>query len=421
MKYKKKYLSKLYTFTIIILPIIYQYRIAGQSVLFLFSLFSVVISFITTHSIKKSNGFSIYFFYSLFSTIIITANLNLMSISLMLSNLFSMLLVLLSMYILAPIYFDIEQAYRIYTGIVYIVSFLLLLQFLFFMFLGVKTSLIIPGMILNYGGSFNSSEFVQQFLGYQNYRVSSVFIEPAMYAAYVLPWVFFSLFNIKEKYKKKNIIQVLIITSILCLAGSSYGILGVIIAWVLYAEIGIWKSGKKSFVLIIPILIIIACCIFKLDIIQTQISIKLGSLNNLDTATSTSLRLLRGWYCFTDLNIVNKIFGCGYGILSIFFDQYGISTIYDTKLIDNTFMNSFFKILCQSGIFGSFLYFFPIIRHVFKNEKVIPLFVCFVYTIFTTSTLDMPSYFLLILLLICSSNDKTCVSIQSLENINISK
>ena len=127
MKYKKKYLSKLYTFTIIILPIIYQYRIAGQSVLFLFSLFSVVISFITTHSIKKSNGFSIYFFYSLFSTIIITANLNLMSISLMLSNLFSMLLVLLSMYILAPIYFDIEQAYRIYTGIVYIVSFLLFL------------------------------------------------------------------------------------------------------------------------------------------------------------------------------------------------------------------------------------------------------------------------------------------------------
>ena len=405
MKSRNSILQRIFTIGIVLLPILSQYRIAGFSLLYLYSFITVAFFGISVHIIRISNKYWLYIIYTLFSTIFALLTLKVMSISLVLSNIFFMLLILVNMYILAPEYFDVIKGYKIYTNIIYIISVILLVQFILFTVKGIKTAFIIPGLELNYGGVFNSTEFIQQFLGYQNFRVSSIFIEPTMYAAYILPWIFISLFNTDRNFEKDNIIRVLVVTIIMCLSGSSYGILGAAIAWVLFIEVGIWKSGRKGFVFAVPIILLIAYWVFNLEIVQTQLVMKMGSLNKLDVASSTSLRLLRGWYCFKSLHIVNIIFGCGYGILEAFFAQNDISTIYDySTLVDKTFMSSFFKILCQSGIVGASLYFIPIISVVKQYFKLLPIFICFVYTILTSSTLDMPSYFLQIVFMFSISS-----------------
>ena len=407
MANKESLLNNIYTYGLIILPIVYQYRIGGFSVLHIFSIITVLWFCLTEHKVNKRELYWPYIIYTFITTFVILMTLKEMSISLFASNIVFMTLLLMSVYILAPKYFDEKKAYKLYTCIVYIVSTLLLVQFILYNVKGIRTSFIIPGLTLNYGGDFSSTEFIQQFLGYQNFRVSSVFIEPTMYAAYVLPWIFLSLFNTENNYDKHNIIRVLLVTVVLCLGGSSYGIFGAAIAWALFAEMGIWRSSNKLFVLIIPFILLVGYWVFNTEIVQTQISLKMGSLNNLDEASSTSLRLLRGLYCFKELDLINKFFGCGYGVLGAFFDQHGITTIYDsTTLVDKTFMSSGFRVLCQSGIVGSLLYFTPFVRCIKRYKRLVPLFICFIFTILTSSTLDMPSYFLQIIFILRLSISK---------------
>ena len=99
MKSRNSILQRIFTIGIVLLPILSQYRIAGFSLLYLYSFITVAFFGISVHIIRISNKYWLYIIYTLFSTIFALLTLKVMSISLVLSNIFFMLLILVNMYI----------------------------------------------------------------------------------------------------------------------------------------------------------------------------------------------------------------------------------------------------------------------------------------------------------------------------------
>lgn len=407
-------LGKLISVGLILLPILDQYQLFSLRFMDLFGIVIIFCSIILKKKFLISYKFVPYIIYVFIQTFISSMELSAVTPVLLFKNLISFFLLVYGMLILAPKELEVERAYRIYTKVVVIASLVAIFQFLAFQLLSVKTTLIIPGLTLHYGDSMSSSTFISMFLSYKNYRPSSFFLEPAYHSEYILPWIYMTLFNVKyvgSDISKRYFIIAVIASIGICLTTSILGIVGVAIAWIIYFEKNIFSRKGWKYALILPVFIVLGIYIIQLDTIQTQIVSKMFSLQNLDMSTSLSLRLMRGYYCFLELGGVQKLFGCGYGILYQVFSQYGIHTMLDTGNIVITYMNGFFLMVCSVGIVGSLLYLGPLISSVIKNKKIVPLFICWIILQTTAQVFDTAIYYLLMVFILSLSMSKRDIEV----------
>ena len=293
---------------------------------------------------------------------------------------------------------------KLYTYVVYIVSIMLLIQYVLYLVLDQGTMFLIPNMTLNYNNGINSSDFMSMTLGRIStgyyYRPCSVFVEPAYQVVYVLPWMALKMFNKESKSMSRfDYIMLLIVTSSLLLTTSTMGLIICLFLWCIFIVKAFRTGGKmrKRLCKLIPLIVIAVVWLTQQSGLITSITIKINSLSNIHEYSSLTLRLLRGFECYRQQNLFVQLFGCGYGNITQYFTNLQINTIYDGNITDIAYMNGLFTMLCSIGLFGSIILIMYLIKIVRRGNGVVAiLFICWCLIMIGSSSFDGDTYLLLI-------------------------
>ena len=396
--------SKLYTLFLVLLPILKQYKFLSLQVVNIFNIFVFACFLFNRNRWNVKNTF---FPYVLFAEIFMTFALVDLSSSIfvVINNIVFYFLLMFNMFIIAPRYFDLEYGFKCYKSIVLISCVLTVIQMLVNNLMSYRLILVIPWLTLNYQDNMVGETLIKICQNTAIYRPSSFFIEPVHYAHFCLPFLFLSLFTINSKYTNKNIIISLFVTLSICISSSSLGIIGCIVAWILFLCRLFWTEKRKKLIALVPFICIVVIYIYNLDSVQGQILAKTASAENLSNSSSLTLRLIRGWLCFEQLDLFHKFFGVGYNCISAFFTEHNIKTTVDVWGMSNSYMNGITQMLCSLGIFGTLLYLIPFIKLIIQGRNGFTL-LCWLLLMFTSQVFDNELYFLFMVFIIQMSQEK---------------
>ena len=416
--YKLENKSKLYTLFIILMPLLNQYRFLGMSFMDVFNIFVFVFAmFKENWRIRINIAFLPYTIYALLVMVFSMLQLPVYSPILMLKNVASFGFLAFNLFIAGRDYFDINKGYYYYGVIVKLCCAVAIVEFLVNLLISYRPVLVFPMLTLNYGGGMKGAELISLLKhSYSNYRASAFFLEPAYLSEFCLPYLFLSLFNSEEKYDTKKIIEALFITLSIVLTTSTLGILGCVIAWLIYTIKILWTSKRRKLILLIPVIIVAGYYMYSLDAVQNQLSSKIYSAQNLTMSTSLSLRLTRGWYCFNALDEIRKLIGMGYGCVSAFITEHHITTIIDREGIVNSYMNGISLMLCSLGIIGTLIYIIPFIGMILKNRNTYYLGVLWIVLMLTSQSFDTAIYVIMFAFIVNISNCDENFSIKCIDS-----
>lgn len=359
--------SKIFTVGLIILPIINQYLFFYLTFLELFALVGVILALILKINIKL-NKYLVFLIYGFFSSLLVTfvliileKNFRLIT-EIYILRMTKYLVLAFGIVIASGKLFDIRIARKSYTIIVLLVSIVLVFQYLLHLMFGLNTYLLIPNVTLNYNDNMNSTLLILKNLtsiqsGFY-YRPSSIFIEPAHFSIFVLPWLAMELAIPRAKFR--NISLIFVSVSIV-VTTSTLGLVVCSVLWVVFFFRKIFslknmRINMKYIILLLIFIFVLISIVLSDENIQNTINIKIKSINNIQDSSSLTLRLLRGLYYFKEIGWINKVFGVGYGNLTAYYDATHMFLPYDYNLQNVTYMNGLMTILNSFGILGLFFY-----------------------------------------------------------------
>ena len=405
---RPSFINKIYMILLVLMPIINQYMIFGWTFLMLFSAFGMVLLVLNYKRCTKNRmwkGILVYLFYVTISLLLHAVVLD-TGMGTLLLRLLNLVFTIVHFMIVAPILFDYEYGYKFYTKVIVILSIIIMIQYAQFFIMGRATKLIIPGVALNYNNISDSTELINYALrraqSSNYFRPSSLFLEPAYYAQYVLPWLYITLSKGFTHWKKAVLAAFVTLPTIL--TASSLAIGGCLIIWFMFGlKVAADSRRKFNFGALVALVLLVIVIWYSVNDanVQTSVLIKMRSLSSIETASSSlSVRLLRGWECFKQFKLVDKIFGCGYGNIYGHLTKYNISTISDVNMGDISYMNGLSTMLCSLGIVGSivYIYYFFLGRLKFSITRKY-LFLCLLVLMLTSAVFDTAVYFLVIVFL----------------------
>lgn len=223
---------------------------------------------------------------------------------------------------------------------------------------------------LNYGTTTSTHLKMSQLIAFtsNNWRPSSIFLEPSHYAQFILLPFTISLFS-KNKIisHKQQIFLCVFFTIGIMISGSANGILISAFIWVIWylnktnKKMNLQKIGIGLLFIIISILLLTSTDFF------SKAWGRVETLNVNGGASTGNLRLLQGLAVYENLSFPEKIFGIGFGNINAYLIENKITTSYLTEL-GNEYMNGFSTVLVSGGIIG-FLLFLMIWCQMFINNK----------------------------------------------------
>lgn len=411
---------KIYCIGLVLAPILHQYKFPVFTYMEYFALFGILLFLFDKQTIAiKTSYLSYSMVCALLSIIAVVLTvltvegfqLNPIHYSL---RLFKIMVMVAGIVITAPKIFDVQYGRKIYTYIVLSATLFLLVQYFLYMITDKCMYLLLPNVTLNYNGGINSSEFVNENInkiirGYY-YRPASIFIEPAHFSLYVVPWL---ALEVLDPILKGGKWLAIIVTAGALLTTSSIGLAGCIIVWGMYGiryirELEYDRNKRLLFPFALIALLIFVVLISKDQGILTTIRIKLDSAKNLNQSSSLTLRLLRGAYFYDAIGLLQKIFGVGYGNLSEYYYATGIKLPYDQELLTVSYMSGLFTILNSFGIVGAFLFFrwfFSMFMSGGSARKTLCLVLLFFLLV--SDCYDSPFYWLIITFIIAMKYENT--------------
>lgn len=393
---------KIFSVLLVLMPILNQYAITTLFLMDIVALIGIVLFFLRgRHCIKANYAMIIYVLYILLDTVLYSNVLSGVPVSTIVIRVFRVVVLYGFFFFISDDYFDIGYAFRVYTKVVYISTVIIAFQILMYFITGNDINFLIPGLPINYGSFATSSELMHSWhvnatIGY--YRPCSFFLEPAMQAQYVLPWLAISLATKQDELGKRPMLKLILVTLGICCTTSSLGILCAAILWLINSCISISKKNTGKTILAVPILLVGLLIITNTGILDVDIFNKLSRINSSEGG-STTWRLLRGFACFKEMPFLNQLIGCGYGNISTFFTQNNITTIYDAGLTVNSYMNAGSTLLCSLGLAGFILYLIAMRKILFSNMKPMKfsILICLLILVFTSSIFDSAVYFMVVL------------------------
>lgn len=249
-----------------------------------------------------------------------------------------------------------------------ICSFIILIQQGVSLLFGVHTYLLLPFLRLNY--TYKSySQYLEVYnasLRFQGYRPSAFFLEPSHACMYITLGLVLLLCYSKKT--KKDYINILMILLAMICTYSTGGILGAAVCIVYYTIV--FNKEKTSSEKMFKAFLILASVAGAYIIISSNARVlttiigRIGSIGSTAYNSTGNIRVLRGYYVWQQLPLLNKVFGTGIGCLLQDITDNNIIVLMDTTFMDD--MNAIFCVLSTFGIIGFFLYFVSIIRNCFR-------------------------------------------------------
>lgn len=339
------------------MPILDQYMFGPLTYVDLFSVMGIAILCWNGRKMQISSRHCwivAYILYTCFITFVTSSMIDSTSVGNICLRMIKFVLISLNLFFIAPQLFEFEFAFKFYTKVIIVVSSIFFLQYILYFAFHQYVVFLLPGLPLNYDGGMVSSDYIEHSIdkvaGGYFFRPRSVFIEPAFYSTYCLPWLSIAI------YKKKQHLMAMIVTLSVILSTSTTGIIVSALLWVYYFILNVdFSCNKVKTGLFLIVAALLVMTFSDTSNITDSLLMKQKELNNLSQTGSLTLRLFRGWECFKSIDFLHELLGCGYGNLNAYFSEQGIKTMYDYFNIKLDYMNGLFLMLCSIGIVGAVL------------------------------------------------------------------
>lgn len=354
-------ITKVYTFLLIIFPLINSYDLIGISPSLLFGVSEIFLFMIWMQNkgaIILHRRIIIYLIYMLVSAtigILCSEHNSAYTLSI---KLFLYIITFFVYYVFSWQIIDFEFAIKIYIGISVTLSIFVLMQFIFSV-LGRGFSMVPPGLPL-VGENAGVSDAMRS-IQIANNRYSTVFLEPAHQCEYILPCLAILLFRDRHKKKGGDLLIAALITIGLFCTTSSIGIFSSVILWAYFSVVSMRKRGGTGMIyllILVPLFVFIFFFFMRFDYIRVNLVARLAVLDIRNTTRTEGFRRIRyGWLCFDELAGFQKLFGVGYKNFGYYLAENGIGYkligTNDLQLISYT--NGFAGMLIGLGFIGTFL------------------------------------------------------------------
>ncbi len=402
----KDKLVKIVSFLIVFTPFLEPYQVAGLT------FDTISLAFMVGYAMLKGRkttgllyGSRAFFLYALIipNLVAILSGYGAhLSSSLIVIGLY--MLVMMKVFPNASLYY-ITKYYRIF---IYLTCFVFVLQEIMYNTMGYRFSALVPFFDIRYSG-ISMANFIQKQMF--EARSSAFFLEPSHVAHYILPYLAISLGANTTKLSLKKFIEPVILSVVLFFLQSGCGIVGAISIWALYLLNVDMSKGKK--VLFITASIIIGIFLFQ-KIMNTQIGENLmRRTTELDAEgdyeRSGTIRIFRGFYVYSAMNVIQQVLGVGTGGSIDVIDN----SPYRVMFFEGEhYLNNIQMFLIGFGLVGTFLfaihYFKLFKRNSLVGQLVLIAFLsnCFLESFFMTSKMIL---FMVIAFLAKLEHDKNCL------------
>lgn len=395
---------KIYTVFFVLLPILSQYRLPVVTYIDLFALATVLLMYCRGEAVRfRSSPMWGYCIWSVAITAVFSLTLTKMTAVHYFLKMLRLVFYLFTLYYGAKQVLDKTFAFRLYSAIVLLCTAIVCVQYLLYITQGWGTIVTIPLMELSYGDMtvLDLANHRQLQADFGQYRPSALFLEPAWYALYVLPWLSFAISKAKDA-RKKDLAVYVIVTTGLFVTGSTLSLVIVCVVWATYFA-GLIKRLKfqriNKLALICAISVIALVAGIAVFTAWKDLAEKLNTLLNPTEPSSATLRLLRGLFCFAQMDPVRQLFGAGNGNLTLLFQQEGISTALDEGLQVLAYMNGMSTLLCSFGIIGLVLYLVLLMKSLKCKHNMLPVILCWLLIMISSDYYDNAFFFLFVILM----------------------
>ena len=383
----KKKMESLFTFLVVLLPFLYQYKSPvssisfGEFVLVPLALFFLFIDFKGTIRYLPFNGMYTYFGIALLMTLFAAIQPH-FSFSSFITVFLRIIYYSILIYV-AYQHFNIDYALKIAINLAILFSLYALLQFTVHRFSGI----ILPTVIFK-AWVFEAEAGLR--LDYESYyrwtyRSSSLFLEPSYFAAFCSVGLSSSLFSLEEN--KNNFFKSLIISLGIVVSTSSAGLVILIINWFAYFYKMYFKSKRR--ITYKALLITITFVGFAIYVFSSSLAETL--LARTATGGSFGQRVMRGFIISEHMNFQQKLIGVGINNLGDFVKYNGIITKYDEGPSMLNYASSMIGTYICSGIITLLFYLRFYIKSWFKKNNDV-LSRVLILTLLFLSMIEMNSY-----------------------------
>ena len=293
-------------------------------------------------------------------------------------------------------YLDFVKFKKCYKIAVICISFLLVIQEIAYTTLGVRPLFILPNLPLANGQDMEGLVLGQISLA----RSSACFREPAHLAVYILPVLFFELFDLKkDRSLNRGFLTpfAIFLIVILVILRSGNGFLGLsfLLCIKLFQYYRYNSPAKKMLILfcLVPMIVIGISGYTQTE--QGSEMLKRAQNVGFDENSGSYDRTFRGYRLYSELPVTNMIIGMSQNKLSSFIRHSAVKNQFLINGDDDTYMNGIQNVLIHYGIIGLVLYlclFHAIFR---KADKYLRIFISLYLLLMMVSDLFISFNFIL--------------------------
>lgn len=358
---------KCFSFLLVLLPILNQISLFGYGFLEFFSIFFAIAVLMTFRYKIKINPLLVFYLYMMISAAISSLIYG-DGITNAILSLSRLLMIYIGVFVGVQKFFNYEFSKKLYVKVVTVLSVLIFIQCAAYYIFDLQLYYVPSNVILNYGGGMNSSVLIESWTRSVNggyiYRPSSIFIEPAYFAYYSIPAVVLLLFD-RSRLGKKELYLALFISIAAILTTSTMSFVVVVLVWVafvIFGKNGLTKRMRNTITIFSVLLLVSFLIVVNQSAVEFSLLRKVDQFMDLQSSSSTSMRLVRGLMFFGYMSFFTKIFGCGFGHLSDYYEYGSIGRYMDYTIAQTGYMNSASGILCSLGIVGFVIFIVFIIK-----------------------------------------------------------
>lgn len=346
-------LNRYYSLLLVLCPVLFVYSLGGVNLIYLLFFTGLVLSFLLTncrYSLNIESGVYYFFIY-----MILISPLAYGLTYLQIGNYFQIGTCYFLLCVILYLNFVKKEYILKYYFVVVVFSLVFFFfQELCFEIIGHRISGIMPFLEFSYYDGVSNADMAN-FHENTN-RSSSFFLEPAMYAQFLLPALICNM-----KYKMKNIIYLccIIFSFILLRSGVGLIVSAFCILVFLYHVPFKTKLRKYSFIVFSSLfLFLIILSIARTNYAEILVN-RASEFDSGNYESSGFIRMLRGYYLYSDLPLINQIFGVGTTNLSSVIQKSSIAFMFGD---DEVYLNGIQAVLIGGGIAGLFLFLLMIYR-----------------------------------------------------------
>lgn len=407
--------KRIFILILIILPILNQYQLFGIKMIEIIS--GIVLLWMLVKKNLKIiiNGYVRFALYGFLGSILSTSVIMLwypndISIGTIFLRWVKYIVVFIAISYVGQTVFNTKFAVDVYTKSAFLCSVIVIIQFIVNLVFNTQLYLIIPNTVLNYNSNMTAQAFLEMMHSRLNmgfpYRPSSLFIEPAHFAIYVLPAFAILLLN----RNKDGFALPGLITIALFMSSSSLGIVGCLVIWCCFLVNSIRRGTiSRKWIVFFPIVLIVGLLIFpniiSSDAVQFTLRTKKQSLMHLSSSSSLTLRLIRGIYYYISIGVGYKLIGVGYGNLDSYYRLSGLNLSIDTINTEYAYMNGLEEVLCMFGIVGFIIFIMWLIKSSYKDSMCKAICLAMFVIMLGSEFYDTATFYLCVLFILSTQAD----------------